>query len=99
MSPPQRSDEIWFDDGNVVVQAEQMVFKVYKGILCRESTLFEGMLALPIPFGDQSDYFDNCPLIKMSDRAEEIALFLSVMFNYEYVLFDRLTVGHQRIDY
>ena len=33
----ERCNELWFDDGTVVLQAENVIFRVYMGILIRHS--------------------------------------------------------------
>lgn len=33
----QRRPNLWFDDGGLVLQVEQTVFKVYRALLCDES--------------------------------------------------------------
>ena len=42
--------EPWFDDGNLILQAEHNVcFKVHRGMLARQSEVFKDMLAIPQP--------------------------------------------------
>lgn len=78
------SEEVWFADGNLVLQAENIVFKVYQGILTQESSLFRDMLSLPQP-PDQSsaDIYEGCHLVKVQDTAEDITTFLSALHHYE----------------
>lgn len=40
----QPSNDVWFDDGNVILQAESTLFKVYRGILVQNSTVFHDMV-------------------------------------------------------
>ncbi|KAJ7083468.1 hypothetical protein C8R44DRAFT_992026 [Mycena epipterygia] len=40
---PVRSD-IWFDDGNIVVQAEDTQFRIYRGTLCSHSEVLKHMV-------------------------------------------------------
>ncbi|KJA19716.1 hypothetical protein HYPSUDRAFT_217461 [Hypholoma sublateritium FD-334 SS-4] len=73
----KRCEELWFDDGNVVLQVGHAQFRVHKSILSRQSTVFRDMFALPQP-NDTSDWVDGCPVIIMSgDRAEDWEMVLS----------------------
>ncbi|EKM57229.1 uncharacterized protein PHACADRAFT_93141 [Phanerochaete carnosa HHB-10118-sp] len=86
----QRCPDLWFDDGNLVLQAEQTLFQVYKGILCRESPVFADMLSLGP--GQSEEHYEQVPLVRMPDSAEEMTLFLSVIFNHQSV-FRQATLG------
>lgn len=37
----ERCNELWFDDETVVLQAENVIFRVYMGILIRHSEFFQ----------------------------------------------------------
>ncbi|PIL26538.1 hypothetical protein GSI_12296 [Ganoderma sinense ZZ0214-1] len=41
----QRHPEIWFDDGNIVLVAEKTAFRIYRGLLVAQSTVFSDMFA------------------------------------------------------
>ncbi|KZV77916.1 hypothetical protein EXIGLDRAFT_792420, partial [Exidia glandulosa HHB12029] len=43
----RRHGTFWFADGNIVLQAEQTLFKVHREFLLQESAYFQGMFALP----------------------------------------------------
>lgn len=82
-----RCAKLWFDDGTVILRAQNTVFRVYKGILARESSVFRDMFSLPQPEKDQGVCADSgCPVVEVQDDAEEMELFLSVIFNPRYVL-------------
>ena len=57
MSSDNRCEDLWFEDGNVVLRAEDTYFKVYEGILSRESPVFVDMFSLPHPPGASDDSF------------------------------------------
>ncbi|KZV93867.1 hypothetical protein EXIGLDRAFT_835377 [Exidia glandulosa HHB12029] len=46
---PARHETLWYDDGNVVLQAESTLFNVHRSILARASKLFEDMFTLGQP--------------------------------------------------
>lgn len=86
MDPRQRSEEpsCWFNDGTVVLQAEHTLFKVYKGILARESEVFRTMLSLPQPATlSDSEKYGDCQLVVLQDKAEDIVTFVRVINDYK----------------
>lgn len=49
---PSQSKEIWFEDGNIVLQTESTLFKVHQGVLARHSSIFFDMFSVPQPTTD-----------------------------------------------
>lgn len=86
--PRRRSDEpsCWFDDGNIVLQAEQTLFKVYKGILSRESEVFKTMISLP-RFATllESEKYEDSQLVILPDQAEDVATLLRAINDYSFL--------------
>jgi hypothetical protein len=72
---PVRSD-IWFDDENLIVQAENTQFRVYKGTLCGSSDI----LKVAIDNMGDSKGVEGCPLVFLSDSAVEVAYLLRAIF-------------------
>ena len=72
-----RSD-IWFDDGNLVLQAENTQFKVHKSILAIHSHVFTDMFALPQP--EDSATADGCHVVQVPDRATDWQSLLSLLY-------------------
>ncbi|KAF7978940.1 hypothetical protein HWV62_44155 [Athelia sp. TMB] len=75
---PVRSD-IWYDDGNVVLQAENTQFKVYRGILAQSSPVFRDMFAFPQPPLEDAQLVDGCPVVHLSDSAKEVRYILRAL--------------------
>lgn len=77
----KRSPKVWFDDGNVLLRAQDTLFRVYRGILGRESAVFRDMFALPQPAnGEEVDEEWGCPVVHAQDDVEEMELFLTAVF-------------------
>jgi hypothetical protein len=76
--PPQpiRSTP-WFDDGNIILEAELSQFRVYRGILSAHSVIFKDMFALAQPSGEGD--VEGCPVVHLSDRAEDVRIILEVL--------------------
>ena len=82
----QRCADVWYDDGTVVLQAENTVFKVYRGVLKGQSVFFNDLFTLPLQESDQSEKYEGCPLVTLHDRAVEVHSFLKAIFDPQYVL-------------
>lgn len=65
----RRSDP-WFNDGTIVIQAESMQFRVYRGILAASSPIFSDMFSIPQP-PDNSESVEGCAVVHVSDSAED----------------------------
>ncbi|KAF7295889.1 hypothetical protein HMN09_01132600 [Mycena chlorophos] len=68
-----RVDELWFPDGNIIVQAGLAQYKVYRGTLrvARESSIFEDMLSIPQPPSPDIDLVDGYPVVVLPDAEIE----------------------------
>ncbi|KAJ7762115.1 hypothetical protein B0H16DRAFT_1529720 [Mycena metata] len=76
----QRSD-IWFDDANLIVQAEDTQFRVYKGSLSRISTVFKTNIENIVT----TKGMDETPVLQLSDSPNEVAhLFRAIFDRWSY---------------
>ena len=71
--------DIWYDDGNVVLQAQNTQFKVYRGILAQSSPVFKDMFSFPQPPLEDAQLVDGCPVVHLSDSAEEVRYILRAL--------------------
>jgi len=67
----------WFEDGNVILEAEATQFRVYRGILAANSGIFKDMFEFAQPEGDGD--VGECPVVKLSDSAEDLQHVLEVL--------------------
>ncbi|KAJ6567045.1 hypothetical protein B0H19DRAFT_939766 [Mycena capillaripes] len=81
-SAPHRVQELWFEDGNLVIQAENSQYRVFRSILARASPIFHDMLSFPQP--PESELVDGCPFVRLPDRDSEVAPFLRAIFDSEF---------------
>ena len=73
---PHRVLELWFEDANVIFQAESSLFRVHKGILQARSSVFRDMFGLPQATAlPESDLMDGCIVIHLPDAAKDIRYF------------------------
>ncbi|KAJ7037832.1 hypothetical protein C8F04DRAFT_1035489 [Mycena alexandri] len=83
-APLVRSDEFWFDDGNIILQVESTQFRVAKSVLSRQSSVFRDMFALPLPADEPT--VEGCPVaVLQGDTELDWVLFLAVLYPTSYV--------------
>ncbi|KAH9829568.1 uncharacterized protein C8Q71DRAFT_789897 [Rhodofomes roseus] len=79
-----RDGIFWLDDGNVILLAQGVGFRVYKGWLSSQSEVFRDMfnLAKPAPgLSQESEVVDGCPVVHVTDTAAEVRSLLGVLFS------------------
>ncbi|TFY62734.1 hypothetical protein EVJ58_g3686 [Rhodofomes roseus] len=79
--PFSRDDRFWYADGDIVVIAENVGFRVYKGLLATHSDVFRDMFSLPQP---GLDAVEDCPVVHVTDTAAEISSMLSVLLPTQF---------------
>ena len=78
----KRCDELWFEDGTVVIHAADTLFRVYKGVLSRQSSFFKGLFDVPQP--SDAETYDGCPLVLLhGDSAEDVRDILVAIHDVE----------------
>ncbi|KAJ7257166.1 hypothetical protein B0H12DRAFT_1015546 [Mycena haematopus] len=81
VSTMERVPALWFPDGNLVLSAGSVLFRVFKGILAARSPVFADMLAFPQP--EDAETLDGCPVLRLDDSAADTMYFLKAIFDYE----------------
>lgn len=79
----KRDDEFWFEDGNIMLIARDIEFRIYKGILAKHSSVFQDMFSLPTAVAPESSRdtaapADTCPVVHLSDSPEDFRHVLRV---------------------
>ncbi|KAJ7494263.1 hypothetical protein B0H11DRAFT_1802499 [Mycena galericulata] len=82
--PTQRVEDLWFEDGNLVLEAGNSQFCVHRGILAARSPVFRDMLSFPQP--SDSELIDGCPLVRLHDSAAHVTVFLKAIFEPEFFM-------------
>jgi hypothetical protein len=80
-SPPVQSTSYWFDDGSVIIQAENTQYRVHRSLLSRHSNIFNDMFSLPQPTMDPGPTSEGCPVVFLSDKATDLEHVLSVIYD------------------
>ncbi|KAI0760096.1 hypothetical protein C8Q74DRAFT_1319353 [Fomes fomentarius] len=66
----ERDEEFWFDDGNIVLIAGNLSFKVYRGLLASQSPVFADMFSTGDPHADSQ--IDGCPIVHLQDTPQAL---------------------------
>ncbi|KAI0079864.1 hypothetical protein K474DRAFT_1730503 [Panus rudis PR-1116 ss-1] len=74
--------DIWFDDGNVVLIAEHVAFKVHKGQLERHSEVFRDLFTIPQP--RDTELIDGCPWVELHDTPSDVLYLLRALYDGMY---------------
>ena len=53
--------DVWLPDGNVVVVAQNVAFRVFRSVLAHHSDVFRDLFSLPPT--DVNDTFEGCPVV------------------------------------
>ncbi|KIM44193.1 hypothetical protein M413DRAFT_376605 [Hebeloma cylindrosporum] len=85
MAPKKRQkinrSRFWFDDGNVILQAESTQFRVHRSLLSLHSNLFRDMFSMPQPTDTTTiPHADGCPVISLADKASDLEYVLSIFY-------------------
>ncbi|KAJ7070071.1 hypothetical protein C8F01DRAFT_1115149, partial [Mycena amicta] len=79
---PQKAEGLWWEDGGMVLQAENTVYRISRDFLATHSPVFRDMILLPVPSDEET--FEGCPLVRLSDTAKDITSFLNALVHYDF---------------
>jgi hypothetical protein len=79
MANPRNHDEFWFSDGNIVLHADGIGFKVYRGVLARHSVIFANMFDDAQPGEDE---LLGIPVVPLFDSAQDVEVLLGELFGH-----------------
>ncbi|KAF8490696.1 hypothetical protein JB92DRAFT_3128757 [Gautieria morchelliformis] len=88
-------EDLCFKDGNVILVAEGICFRLHRGQLTRHLDVFRGMMSIPQPVNALS--MDGCPIIVLHDRAQELAYVLKAVYDDGLYFADRVVVDFTAI--
>lgn len=76
----ERVEDLWFEDGNLILQAENSLFRIYSGFLAARSSVFRDMLAFPPP-AEGNPMMDGCHIVTVYDSAKDMTVFLKAIMD------------------
>ena len=80
----KRDEELWFPDGNLILVARDVEFRVYQGPLVAHSPIFKDMLSLPQPdetHREAQPTGSSCATVHLPDSPEDLRHFLHVFIS------------------
>ncbi|KAJ7114946.1 hypothetical protein C8R44DRAFT_710010 [Mycena epipterygia] len=83
---PQRAENLWFADADLVLRAENTLFRVYSGILAARSSVFSDMATFPQPHDSEGPTVDGRPVVPLHDSAAEVEMFLTAVFDSSFFM-------------
>lgn len=94
-APPalKRSSQFWFNDGNIVLQAENTLFRVHRSILSMHSPIMEACFSFPQP--DNAITLEGNHIVQVSDSAKDIGNLCSLIFGLHQFVFE----SHSRVEF
>jgi hypothetical protein len=75
----QRCEDLWLDGGNLVIRAENTVFKVLAAQLSIASSVFRDMFSVPQPADGTAENFEGLPFVRLPDTAFDVTQFLKAL--------------------
>jgi len=69
-----RCSDLWLPDGSIILQAENILFRVYSGLLSLHSPFFRDLFSLPQP--PSQDMYEGIPVVQMLETANDLRYFL-----------------------
>lgn len=76
--PAGRYERLWFEDGNIILEAEKTQLRVHKSVLSKHSEVFRGMFGLTQLQGDVD--IDGIAFVHLPDKAYDIRIALDWMY-------------------
>lgn len=76
---PVQHHILWFNDGNVILEAESVHFQVHRGVLVLHSPVLEDMLQTVRSPTDSGT--DGCPILILHDRANDVENMLFALYH------------------
>lgn len=74
-----RDTTYWFPDGNVIISAGEVAFRLYHGLLATQSSVFDDMLDFPQP--ESAPTMVGCPILELPDSDCDLRHLFSVIFS------------------
>ncbi|KAK2462902.1 hypothetical protein APHAL10511_005100 [Amanita phalloides] len=81
-----RVQELWFEDGGIIVQAGSALYRVSRGILAARSSIFKNAFQLcsASPTGEGLEMMDGVPFLRLPDAERDVTHFFKAIFDSSY---------------
>ena len=75
-----KRSEYWFDDGNIILQVENTLFRVHRGMLAHHSEVLKDMFEIPQPENPNELQVEGCPVVPLYDSLEDVEIIISIFY-------------------
>lgn len=75
---------LWFDEGGIIVKAGTSLFRVSRGILVMQSPIFADTFRIPQPA--DAETMDGCAVVELPDAPEDVSVFLKAILDSSCVI-------------
>ncbi|KAJ7155712.1 hypothetical protein C8R46DRAFT_1116294 [Mycena filopes] len=82
----QRVPDLWFSDADLILRAEDTIFRVFSTILGARSAVFRDMAAFPQPARPEGEIIDGISVVRLHDSAAEVTVFLRAIFDSSFFM-------------
>ncbi|PIL28389.1 hypothetical protein GSI_09540 [Ganoderma sinense ZZ0214-1] len=79
----RRDSEVWFEDGNIVVIAQNTAFRIHKSVVSVHSSVFRDLFSIPQPsltVDGVNVSFDGCRVVRVSDTSYDFRELLRAIY-------------------
>ncbi|KAI5900105.1 uncharacterized protein SCHCODRAFT_02606999 [Schizophyllum commune H4-8] len=84
-TPLTREPDLWFKDGNLVIQVFPRLFRLHRGVLASHTNFFRDMVQFPE--SSEQDMYDEVPLVILhDDDARDAVHFFKAIYVFHYFL-------------
>ncbi|KAG8826144.1 hypothetical protein FRC17_008370 [Serendipita sp. 399] len=90
---PQKHRNLYLEDGTLVMQVENVIFKVHRSILAQYSKVIQDMIALPGD-GESKDGTEENPLVLIGDTAASWERLLKIPYGVPRLKSERIKGEH-----
>lgn len=73
--------EYYFQDWTICLAVERTIFRVYRGVLTRHSTVFEDMFSLSGSPSTSDEMFEGAPVILLTGAVRDFEIFLKLLYD------------------
>ncbi|KAK7049039.1 BTB domain-containing protein [Favolaschia claudopus] len=80
--------EIWMDDGSVVLQAKNTLFRVHWSLLALHSSVFHALRDLPQPTDQPS--VEQCPVVELEDDPDDVHCLLQALYKPRFLAQEKI---------
>ncbi|KAK6991794.1 BTB domain-containing protein [Favolaschia claudopus] len=80
-------EDLWFPDADLILRAEDSIFRVYGGFLGARSSVFRDMISFPQPTTStqtEEEMINGRAVVRLHDSAAEAASFLRAVFDSSF---------------